>query len=123
MLGDAGTMVAPNVVAAYHQHLFCARLDMALDDSEGGKKLVVSEVSIYHSYSPSYLCFPKLSIAHRNCGDPIKVLMVYKEDCSIAATQGIMHVYLPPIHGIDCLAMVHQTLIPGIRATPIQLQA
>ena len=38
-------MVAPSVVAAYHQHLFCARLDLALDDPEGGKGLVVSEVS------------------------------------------------------------------------------
>jgi len=66
-LGDAGTMVAPNVVAAYHQHLFCARLDMAVEDPEGGKGLVVSEVSIYYSHlkTPSYLCFPKLSIAHR----------------------------------------------------------
>ena len=37
--------MAPSVVAAYHQHLFCARLDMAVDDPEGGKGLVVSEVS------------------------------------------------------------------------------
>ena len=44
-MGGAGTLVAPNVVAAYHQHLFCARLDMAVDDPEGGKGLVVSEVS------------------------------------------------------------------------------
>ena len=36
--------MAPNVVAAYHQHLFCARLDLALDDPQGGKGLVVSEV-------------------------------------------------------------------------------
>ena len=43
--GVAGTLVAPSVVAAYHQHLFCARLDMAVDDPEGGKGLVVSEGS------------------------------------------------------------------------------
>lgn len=36
--------MAPNVVAAYHQHLFCARLDLALDDPQGGEGLVVSEV-------------------------------------------------------------------------------
>lgn len=39
-----GTLVMPGVVAAYHQHLFCARLDLAVDDEEGGKGLVVSEV-------------------------------------------------------------------------------
>ena len=38
--------MAPHVVAAFHQHLFCARLDMAVDDAEGGKGLVVSEVSL-----------------------------------------------------------------------------
>ncbi len=27
-----------------HQHMFCARLDMAVDDAEGGKGLSVSEV-------------------------------------------------------------------------------
>ena len=38
--------MAPHVVAAFHQHLFCARLDMAVDDADGGKGLVVSEVSL-----------------------------------------------------------------------------
>ncbi len=32
------------MVAAYHQHLFAARIDMAVDCAEGGKNLVVSEV-------------------------------------------------------------------------------
>jgi hypothetical protein len=53
----AGTMVAPNVVAAYHQHLFCARLDLALDDPQGGKDLVVSEVF----YQPFLLWATSLS--------------------------------------------------------------
>jgi len=44
-----GTLVLPNVVAAHHQHLFVARLDMAVDDEEGGKGLVVSEV-LFLSY-------------------------------------------------------------------------
>ncbi|BDA47955.1 Primary amine oxidase [Coccomyxa sp. Obi] len=39
-----GTLVLPNVLAAHHQHLFCARLDMAVDDEDGGRGLVVSEV-------------------------------------------------------------------------------
>lgn len=38
-----GTLVLPNVLAAHHQHLFCARLDMAVDDEDGGRGLVVSE--------------------------------------------------------------------------------
>lgn len=39
-----GILVGPGVNAAAHQHLFCARLDMAVDDEQGGKDLVVSEV-------------------------------------------------------------------------------
>jgi hypothetical protein len=30
--------------AVAHQHLFCARLDMAVDNAQGGRDLVVSEV-------------------------------------------------------------------------------
>lgn len=39
-----GTLVGAGVNAAHHQHLFNARLDMAVDDEEGGRHLVVSEV-------------------------------------------------------------------------------
>ena len=31
----------------HHQHMFCARLDMSVDDSNGGAALVVSEVRAY----------------------------------------------------------------------------
>jgi primary-amine oxidase len=41
-----GILVGPGVNAAAHQHLFCARLDMAVDDEQGGKDLVVSEVGV-----------------------------------------------------------------------------
>ncbi|KAF6253735.1 copper amine oxidase [Scenedesmus sp. NREL 46B-D3] len=40
-----GTLVGPGVNAAHHQHLFSARLDMAVDDDDGGRNLVVSEVN------------------------------------------------------------------------------
>ena len=39
-----GTLVAPGVNAQFHQHMFCARIDPAVDDDQGGKDLVVSEV-------------------------------------------------------------------------------
>ena len=39
-----GTKLLENVVATHHQHIFAARLDMAVDDAAGGKDLVVSEV-------------------------------------------------------------------------------
>ena len=39
------TRVAPGIEGPYHQHIFCARIDMAVDDPEGGKGLVVKEVS------------------------------------------------------------------------------
>lgn len=46
-----GTLVAPGVNAQHHQHLFCARLDMAVDDAQGGKGLLVSEVGVMESSS------------------------------------------------------------------------
>lgn len=33
------------VLASNHQHLFCVRIDPAVDDAQGGKSLVVSEVN------------------------------------------------------------------------------
>jgi primary-amine oxidase len=42
-----GTLVAPGVNAQHHQHMFCARLDFAVDDPAGGKGLVVSEVGVH----------------------------------------------------------------------------
>lgn len=40
-----GILVGASVNAAHHQHLFNARLDLAVDDDHGGRNLVVSEVS------------------------------------------------------------------------------
>lgn len=37
-------MVMPHVNSQHHQHMFCARLDMAVDDPNGGKDAVVTEV-------------------------------------------------------------------------------
>ena len=39
-----GTLMLPRVVAGYHQHIFCARLDFAVDNAKSGEGLVVSEV-------------------------------------------------------------------------------
>ena len=39
-----GTLLAPGLNAQLHQHFFCARLDMAVDDPHGGRALTVSEV-------------------------------------------------------------------------------
>jgi primary-amine oxidase len=33
------------VLASNHQHLFCVRIDPAVDDEQGGKSLVVVEVN------------------------------------------------------------------------------
>ncbi len=43
---EYGTLVMEGVNAQHHQHMFCARLDMAVDDQEGGKGLYVSEVAV-----------------------------------------------------------------------------
>lgn len=43
-----GTLIGPHLNAQLHQHYFCVRLDMAVDDPDGGAALTVSEVS--HPY-------------------------------------------------------------------------
>lgn len=40
-----GIAVAPGVLASHHQHLFCVRIDPAVDDPQGGRSLVVAEVN------------------------------------------------------------------------------
>ncbi|WIA36385.1 hypothetical protein OEZ86_007700 [Tetradesmus obliquus] len=40
-----GILVGAGVNAAHHQHLFSARLDMAVDDENGGRNLIVSELN------------------------------------------------------------------------------
>ena len=47
-----GTMVLPGVNAQHHQHMFCARLDMAVDDAEGGRGLLVTEVGSCRDLHP-----------------------------------------------------------------------
>ena len=39
-----GTLLAPGLNAQVHQHFFCARLDMAVDDPQGGGAITVTEV-------------------------------------------------------------------------------
>lgn len=41
---EYGILVGPGLNAQHHQHMFCARLDPAIDDDEGGKDVVVTEV-------------------------------------------------------------------------------
>ncbi|KAK9817313.1 hypothetical protein WJX72_012521 [[Myrmecia] bisecta] len=41
-----GTLVAPGLNAQIHQHFFCARLDFALDDPNGGAHLTVTETDV-----------------------------------------------------------------------------
>ena len=41
-----GILVDPFVNAQHHQHMFCARLDMAVDDPEGGQGLEVVEQEV-----------------------------------------------------------------------------
>ena len=48
-----GTLMLPRVVAGYHQHIFCARLDFALDNAACGEGLVVSEVRRKKSWDRS----------------------------------------------------------------------
>ena len=40
-----GTLIAPHLNAQIHQNYFCVRLDMAVDDADGGAALTVTEVT------------------------------------------------------------------------------
>ena len=40
-----GTLIGPHLNAQLHQHYFCVRLDMSVDDPDGGANLTVSEVN------------------------------------------------------------------------------
>lgn len=44
--GQYGTIVTPEVNAQNHQHMFCARLDFAVDCEHGGRSLVVTETNV-----------------------------------------------------------------------------
>eukprot|EP00967_Tisochrysis_lutea_P010356 scaffold11917_cov22-Tisochrysis_lutea.AAC.2 len=39
------TLVMPYVNAQHHQHMFCVRIDPAIDDKNGGKDVVITEVN------------------------------------------------------------------------------
>lgn len=41
-----GTLIGPHLNAQLHQHYFCVRLDMSVDDPDGGAALTVSEVRL-----------------------------------------------------------------------------
>jgi len=43
---EFGVLVGPGVNAQHHQHMFCARIDPAVDDDAGGASLVVTEVNV-----------------------------------------------------------------------------
>jgi len=69
---EYGTLVMEGVNAQHHQHMFCARLDMAVDDQEGGKGLYVSEVAVLccavlcHAVLPCVmLCCAMLQLPNR----------------------------------------------------------
>ncbi|KAF5834276.1 copper amine oxidase [Dunaliella salina] len=42
---EFGTLVLPHVNAQNHQHEFCVRIDPAIDDENGGKDVVITEVN------------------------------------------------------------------------------
>jgi hypothetical protein len=70
-----------------HQHMFCARLDLAVDDHDGGKGLLVSEVGHCFSNISLKLCafesalscvhdpvvFNKLSVVVRVAAEQVMV--------------------------------------------------
>ena len=64
---EYGTLVMEGVNAQHHQHMFCARLDMAVDDQEGGKGLYVSEVTCCAALCCAVVCIPVACCAMPCC--------------------------------------------------------
>lgn len=88
-----GTLVLPNVLAAHHQHLFCARLDMAVDDEEGGRGLVVTEArslfAPFSIYQRHFSIFPStLAQAFQSCMD------ASPRGMTVSKVAQIMHLFL-----------------------------
>jgi len=76
---EYGTLVMEGVNAQHHQHMFCARLDMAVDDQEGGKGLYVSEVAV--------LCCAVLCCAVLCCAVPCCATLCHAVLCHAAAAK------------------------------------
>ncbi len=73
---EYGTLVMEGVNAQHHQHMFCARLDMAVDDQEGGKGLYVSEVTCC-----AVLCCAVLPCAVPCCAVPCRAVLCRAVPC------------------------------------------
>ncbi len=60
---EYGVLMAPHLNAQIHQHFFQVRLDMACDNEDGGKGLIVTEVCsrCCHAYSAN--CFDQHVLA------------------------------------------------------------
>lgn len=85
-----GQIMAPFLNAQIHQHFFQVRLDMAVDDDNGGKGLVVTEVSPPLS-SPTHADSPRLLEIPCMGGKLVQVFQMpnpdwveRKSDCAIS---------------------------------------
>ncbi len=76
---EYGTLVMEGVNAQHHQHMFCARLDMAVDDQEGGKGLYVSEVAVLCCavLCCAMLCYPVSCCAVPCCSCQTGLMQLY----------------------------------------------
>ncbi len=77
---EYGILVGPGVNAQHHQHMFCARLDMAVDDPEGGAGCVVTEVrgathASRASHSPRIITPEVVAAVERVCVCPAGPLL------------------------------------------------
>lgn len=54
--------------AQHHQHMFCARLDFALDDEEGGRRLEVVELEVeVRVHTTTSTSHPSAGCRHMPC--------------------------------------------------------
>ncbi len=86
---EYGTLVMEGVNAQHHQHMFCARLDMAVDDQEGGKGLYVSEVAVLCCavLCCAVLCHAVLCCAVLCCAVPCCATLCHAVLCHAAAAK------------------------------------
>ena len=100
---EYGTLVMKGVNAQHHQHMFCARLDMAVDDEEGGKGLYVSEVKIIEHVNavPAVLTKHVHVVNGTACSNAC--ILSYAELCCAGACC-VMLCWGMPCHAVLCCA-------------------
>ena len=115
---EYGTLVMEGGNAQHHQHMFCARLDMAVDDQEGGKGLYVSEVTCCAVLCHAVLCCGVLCCAVPCCATLCRAVLRCAVPCCAVPCCAL------PCHAVlSCPVPCHAMLSCSCQTGCMQLYA